>query len=508
MKHIQTHKFSILITCFLAFSVMAFAQKQRKEYKETFNVNDDVVIDVNTSHADIEFETWNKNIVEVEATLEVEGLSKEEADEYFKSWAFEVVGNSSKVSVSTRPSHWKHRRSNVSYVSSENFDFDFHFDDVIAPDVEIAPFVIEIPEIPEIAPLPPLPLLPMNFNSFSFDYEAYKRDGDKYLEAWKKEFNENFDEDFKENLEEWKMQIEKHRMVLEEHKMEMERRRDEMQERHKERRKKQEKAREKRELIRNEARNSRRDALEEARNARREVLEETRNNRRETIIEIRKNRDREPNIFYFSSDGHDKNLKVKKTIKIKLPKNARLKMNVRHGEVKLAENYENINAILSHTKLLASVIDGKNSVIEASYSPVLVENWNYGELKVNYVKNVDLKNVKSVKLVSKSSNIVIGNISEDAVINGSFGNLSIEKVQDEFKRLEIVLDNTDAIIVLPSSAFDFYSSSSDSKITYPKRLKLEITKKYSNQLAKGFSENKNSNKNVRLIAAFSDVIIK
>ena len=487
MKHIQTLKFSLFIVGLLVSSFGAFGQKQSKDYKETFKVNDNVVIDVNTSHADIEFETWNKNIVEVEATLEVEGLSKEEAEEYFNSWAFEVVGNSSKVTISTKPSHWEHRRKDFTVVSGNNFDFDYHFDNVVAPEVEIIPFVVDVPPI---APLPPLPPLPMNFKDFSFDYEAYKKDGDKYLEEWKKDFSENFDENFKENIEEWKNEVEQHKKNLEKHRKEIEKQREKMRGNHEEMRQEQHKAR------------------EEHRKMIREKLEEAENIRREAVIKIKMDSDSKPNVFYFSSDGRDKNLKVKKTIKIKLPKKAQLKMNVRHGEVKLAENYENINATLSHTKLLASVIDGENSVIEASYSPVLVENWNYGELKVNYVKEVDLKNVKSVKLVSKSSNVVIGNISEDAIINSSFGDLDIQSVKDNFKRLEIVLDNTNAIIFLPESAFDFYSSSSDSKIEFPERLNLNITKKYSNQLAKGFSENKNSNKNVSIVAAFSDVLIK
>ena len=500
MKHIQIRKFSLFTISFLAFSVIVFAQKQSKNYKETFNVNRDVVIDINTSYADIEFETWNKNVVEVEGTLEVEGLTKEDAEDYFKSWAFEVVGNSSKVTISTKPSHWKHKVNDLTFVSGS--EVDFH----LVPNVEIEHIIADVHEIHEIAPVPPVPPLPVNFNNFSFDYEAYRRDGDKYLEEWKKEFKENFNEseDFKNNIEKWKMEVEHHREALEQHKEELEQRREEMIKRREEMIERRQEMNEKR----SEARQKQHEAREEHRMIIQEALNEARNDRREAVIKIKESGSK-PNVFYFSSDdGHDKNLKVKKTIKVKLPKNASLKMNVRHGEVKLAENFENINATLSHTRLLASVIDGENSIIEASYSPVLVDNWNYGELKVNYVKNVELKNVKSLKLVSESSSVILGNISEDAIINGNFGDLKIENVQNDFKRLEIVLNNTNAIIVLPNTAFDFYSSSSDSKVDFPKRLQLDITKKYSNQLAKGFNENKSSNKNVSIVAAFSDVEIK
>ncbi len=69
-------------------------------------------------------------------------------------------------------------------------------------------------------------------------------------------------------------------------------------------------------------------------------------------------------------------------------------MNVRHGEVKLAENTNNIDATLSHASLLAATIDGDKTMVMASYSPVSVEKWNYGQLHTDYSENVDLKEVK------------------------------------------------------------------------------------------------------------------
>ena len=119
-----------------------------------------------------------------------------------------------------------------------------------------------------------------------------------------------------------------------------------------------------------------------------------------------------PNVFYFSSDGKHKEYKVKKRIIIKMPKYIKLNMNVRHGEVKLAENTKNINASLSYASLLASTIEGVNTDIRVSYSPVVVQNWNYGRLRADYSDKVNLKEVKELRLNSVSSNVVIG-------VNGS-----------------------------------------------------------------------------------------
>src|SRR5690606_3878558 len=126
-----------------------------------------------------------------------------------------------------------------------------------------------------------------------------------------------------------------------------------------------------------------------------------------------------------------------------------------------------------------------------------------------YVKEVDLKNVKSMKLISRSSDVVIGTISEDAILNNSFGNLNIHSIQEGFKRLEIILDNSDATLFLPQSvAYDFHCSSTDSKVEYPQRLNIDVTKKYSNQLAKGYNISDDNSKSVSIVATLSNVKIK
>ena len=43
-----------------------YSQKQTKTFYETFTTNAETVLDINTTHSDIEFETWNKNEVAIE----------------------------------------------------------------------------------------------------------------------------------------------------------------------------------------------------------------------------------------------------------------------------------------------------------------------------------------------------------------------------------------------------------------------------------------------------------
>ncbi|MCG1037927.1 hypothetical protein KI686_16135, partial [Polaribacter sp. DS7-9] len=70
-------------------------------------------------------------------------------------------------------------------------DFDVHVE------------VPEVPEIPEVPELPPLPPLPEGVGAVTFDYNAYKKEGEKYLEAYSKKFEEAYGEAFAKKMQAW-----------------------------------------------------------------------------------------------------------------------------------------------------------------------------------------------------------------------------------------------------------------------------------------------------------------
>ncbi|MEJ4087286.1 hypothetical protein [Galbibacter orientalis] len=476
MKNLKTKMYRCSAFIML-FSFCMQAQKQAKNYKESFEVNKDAVVEVNTSYADVTFETWNKNRVEVEATIEIEDVSKEEAAAYFKEWGFEAEGNANKVKISTANGvRWS--QGNKVIMLSGIGEMDFVFPDSIP--MPPMPPMPPMDSMMVMAPMPPMPPLPFNFDSFSFDYEAYKKDGDKYLKEWKEQFNESFDDEVKANLEEWKKDVKEQQEEWKSY-------RKEIIDVEKEARKASEEARK---------------ASVEARKAMQEAQQE--------IHEIRRsaNSGKGNRVFYYNSSEGNNNLKVKKTIKIKIPKGVKLKMDVRHGEVTLADNTTNIKATLSYTRLHAPRVEGENSVITASYSPISVDYWEEGELSVNYVELVSLKHVNSIKLTSKSSNVQIQDFFGDAIINGSFGDLSVDQISNNFNTLNIILDNSEAVLTLPKAAFNFYSNVSNSMMKYPKGLTLDVSKRYDNEVANGYYAQKNSNKTINLVATFSDVVLK
>lgn len=168
----KTYKYKI-VSLLLLLAISVQAQKFDKKITEKFKVNSDVIIEIYTAHTDVDIETWNRNEVSVEAVIEVEGVSKKEAEKIFKNWKFEALANKNKVEIVSMS-------DNSFFEFDGDFDFDFpemdieipHFEipDINFLDFDFSEMDIEIPE--------------MEMEEFEFDYDAYKKDA-SYLKGYK-----------------------------------------------------------------------------------------------------------------------------------------------------------------------------------------------------------------------------------------------------------------------------------------------------------------------------------
>ena len=121
------------------------------------------------------------------------------------------------------------------------------------------------------------------------------------------------------------------------------------------------------------------------------------------------------------------NKKAKKTIIIRMPKNTKTDINVRHGEIKMADA-TNVRATLNYAALTANSIDGGKTLINASYAPIEVNYWGNGVLAVQYVDNCKLNSVENINLNANSSNVIINELKNEAYIKGFIGSLFINKI--------------------------------------------------------------------------------
>jgi len=215
-----------------------------------------------------------------------------------------------------------------------------------------------------------------------------------------------------------------------------------------------------------------------------------------------------PTVFYSSTNGGKKKYKVKKVIKIKMPKGMRIQMNVRHGEVKLAENTKNLNATLSHASLWASTIEGNETKVSASYSPVSVQRWHRGQLHANYARNVTLAEVMNLQLSATSSDVMIDELLGKAFIKSDFGPLVIKSIGSSFEELDISLKNGELRLNLPDSPTAMYVKGTNSEVSTPKSLLLATTKNGNTSIQKGNHINNKGNAIIHITSEYSDIMIQ
>ncbi|MBJ7879274.1 hypothetical protein [Gelidibacter salicanalis] len=521
MKHIKLIALLILVLN----TVNGSGQEKLQKLSKNVKANKEVIINLNTSHVNIEIDTWNKPEVEVVAFIEGEKLSKEELQKALKNWNIDISGSGDEVTITSKGGthSWPIDFDTSAFDVLRNFEWEM----AELPQLPEMPEMPELPNLPKMPKLPELPKLPDGIGTVIFDYEAYKKDGEAYLEKWSKTYEENYGKAYKEkmkgwarefgktdfstyskNMEKWgeaygkqfgkdyekKMEawgknfeekwgkdfgqkwaewgekfgeaygkrMEDQAKIMQEHSKSMQEDVEKMQ-------------------VETEARQEMQQHRQGQLKDRQEVLE-----KRKAVI--------------VKSIESKAGTKVKRTIQIKMPKKAQLKLNVRHGELKLSSVITNLKADISHAALTAEHIDGRQTSINVSYSPVLINQWSLGELNLNYVDKAQIEHINRMVLSANSSNISMNTISGNAIIEGSFGTLEINKIADTFTNLNISLENSDALLVLPKTDFNLYYKGSRSKLKHPKNKNATISSFSTGDVASG--------KSIVVNAKFSEVIMQ
>ncbi len=170
-----------------------------------------------------------------------------------------------------------------------------------------------------------------------------------------------------------------------------------------------------------------------------------------------------------------KSHKIKTKILIKIPKNTQLNVNLKRSQLKVA-NINNINASLNYSSLQSSILTGHNNVITAKHSKVNIDEVESLNLSLLYSKKNRLGEVKRLILNSKTSNVSIDKILNEAIIEGSFGNLMVKSISDDFSLIDISLKNSEANLKLPEVDYNFYVNSKSSQFNLKTELDFKTSK--------------------------------
>lgn len=542
------HKATVIMVLFLGPVLLA-----QESYKESFDVGKDVLVEVNTSHTNVIFETWAKNKVEVEAYVDDKSLSKDERQKVMDNWDLDVLGNSKKIVVrSNEGSLWGgiesmgnlkslHRLKDMPTLKLEALEGLKGLEAL--KELGNMNFNIEVPETPELEQFPIWPFSgerpnfkegnsynyyhQSNKRSHTFDRGEYMQNKQKYVDKLNKKYDssvsvretdqwledvDQWAENVEETMEEWGenfgRQFEQKFGPEFEKKMEkwgeefgksMEKWGEEFGEQFGKEMEKwgEEFGRDMEkwaEQFEKDAEKWSEEMERQGYNYNKQVQTDPFGNKSVIIQGGGKG-----SLF---DDGA---VKAKKTIIIRLPKGTKTDINVRHGEVKMADA-SNIKATLNYAKLTANSIDGGETLINAAYAPVHINNWRNGLLEVKYVNDCKLNRVDRINLQANSSNVNILTVSKEAFLSGSFGNLFINEIANDFETVDITLENTDANLNLPSSNFNFYYNGKKSRFMIPSSLKITTNNKSdSRSLVKGYYGSNNSNRSVTINASYSNI---
>lgn len=534
MKNSMTYKRSLVYAVFVFCTGFVFSQSA---YKESFTVGEDAVVNINTSYTNVIFETWNKDKVEVEAFVEGENLSEKEKKEIFDNWKFDVLGNSKKVNITSNSgSLWGDFETMGSLNSLDNLGNLVNTSSLEAlkgleglgelGEVFTTDWNIKVPEIPEMDDMPKWPYGNENtiikqgnsytrYNykenaSYTFDRDAYTKDKKAYVAKLNKKYNKNATvaetDAWLKNLDKWSDSIEKQMEAWGENfgksfeanfGPDFEKKMEAWGEKFGEQFGKQMEA-----WGENFGKDMEKWGEQFGKDAEKWANQFDGNYNKEEIVDENGNK---TTIIRTNKQGNSKNYKkAKKTIIIRMPKNTKTDINVRHGEIKMAD-VTNVRATLNYAALTANSIDGGKTLINAAYAPVHVNYWGDGVLAVQYVDNCVLNSVGKINLQTNSSNVVIRELKKEAYIKGFIGNLFIDNVSSSFTSIDVFLDDTNATIEMPSTSYSFFFNGSKSTLLYPKTLETTNSKEYGRILVRGFNKKKDTPHSLTVNANYSNV---
>ena len=472
MKH---KSYKNIITIFaLCFLGTTFAQKFDKKFTEKFKVNKDVEVAINASNTEINVTTWNKNEVQVLAFIEVEGLSKEEAEKYFENWSFEALGNNSKVKIMAKGNNSLGLKHNFTIFN--NMDFTFpkiempNFDSIVIPD--------------------------MNFD-FDFDFDL-DFDTESILEDLD-DFDKNLSKTGKYSFE-WNDGLDK---ITIKSKKEWEAFKKTKKYKELKLKRQKEKLKMKRSFAKSkmEIRKGLVKAKLEYKKIDREKIKKELQAAKEQIMKMKLNLN--SNSDNITIDG--KKIKIKKRLEIKVPKGATFDLNTRHCKVKLPNTVA--YGKVSYGTFDANNLTGGKLIIDSA--PVRINDLNACTLFLNNVTDAKIASVTNSTMNSNSSGVKIFRINENVNLSDKFGELNIDSFNPNFGEFILNLSNSNVTLILSDVKTNFNYNVDKSKLDNKSSFAFmnKVIKKYEISTKAAITNDETTNLLI-LVANYSNIVVK
>lgn len=171
MKLFKINTILVLLLLFLGIN-KTFGQSYTFTKHQQSAVNNNTTVVLNSKYTNIELKSTNKNVVTIEAIMKVDGLSKKEANNYFKKWETNITKEESFLNIN----------SNLKNTSNNNLNRNGFYNGYFIEESKMKEIKSEIKNITKKKSAK---------NNKIFDFNLYVKDGDAYLHKWQKENNES-----------------------------------------------------------------------------------------------------------------------------------------------------------------------------------------------------------------------------------------------------------------------------------------------------------------------------
>lgn len=299
----------------------------------------------------------------------------------------------------------------------------------------------------------PIPdVLQTELNQLNFDFEAYNKIGEAYLKIWEQAFVDHLDEKGSKQVKQWSQ-----------------------------------------ETVPNLIRVSKQNDQNISRNN-----AELSNLNKGYQVYISKSITSSPEIL--NSNEY--------TIEIGVPENVSIRLNTRHGSFIAKSALKNVKGTLKYTPFEAREISGDSDLV-IDFAAVKIDRWKEGKLSIGYSKNAKIVQANQIDLHINSSKVQIGELVGTGIFNSAFSKLNIIKTSTDFNNLVFLLTQSDLILQLPSTSYNFAYSGSLSLIEFPKeKLRLTSLGDFQSHMLHGYAVDRNTPKELQINAKYSQVFLK
>ena len=293
--------------------------------------------------------------------------------------------------------------------------------------------------------------LKRHLKDLHFDFRAYNQLGETYLQLWENKFAKNLDEETTSELKKWSQDATSN-------------------------------------LIR---------------------VNKVNNNQGLVTVSKQQPQNTSYQVSFIQTTVEPDAVKVNKVLEVFIPRSSKLKFKSRYGSVQVMNDLNNAKAIVQYSPFQAEKITGKNTSLAISFSPVLINAWNNGQLALEYVKKSKINRVGNIDLLSKSSKTQINNLTGSARIESLFGVINVLSMDAGFSQLSLLSNNSDLAFTIPKSAFNFAYSGNRSRIQIPDdRLSLKAIESLGSQMLHGYSKSRNTDKEIQMSVTNTSVLLR